>query len=61
MFLFRMYLKTILLCAFIVLNSLVESVREERPKVKTWYVVEFVNYSVLYDFQNLCTIDVNKH
>lgn len=29
-----MYLKTILLCAFIVFNSLVESAREERPKVR---------------------------
>lgn len=28
-----MYLKTILLCTFIVLYSLVESAREERPKV----------------------------
>lgn len=32
---FKMYLKTILFWAFIVFNSLAESAREERPKVKT--------------------------
>lgn len=30
-----MYLKTIFLCTFIVINSVVESARDDRPKVNT--------------------------
>lgn len=30
-----MYLKLFLVCVFVILNILVDSAREERPKVKT--------------------------
>lgn len=51
-----MYLKTIILCAFIVLNSLVESAREERPKVRYLY-----NIILLLLFLNTNLIGINHY